>query len=208
MCELWDDAKSILKNQMSRSQFVGLFEQTTSELDIEVDILTVFTNSSFDVDWLENRLRPLIERAVSVAAKREMTIVFRVKGQGMTESSKPRKEPEKDSEGKENEDGAIEIYGYTPIFDVVATRLGTMTALVFGVVWRHCQMKLKVCTASVARLADLTGIAEKTIRRHLAVLVEAGYLEDTTPGIRNKAHIYRDTGKIRFRVSVEAIVDD
>lgn len=203
MCELWTGAKKVLQNQMPPSQFVALYKETAATLD--GDTLTIFTNSKFNLEWLDFRHRPLIERAVNAEAGRLLTVAFQVQGEGQ----KPVKVKEKPKgEGKKTvEDNTLEIYGYTPIFDVVATRLGTMTALVFGVVWRHCQMRLGVCTAGVPRLADLTGIAEKTVRRHLAVLVENGYLEDMTPGIRNKAHIYKDTGKIRFRVSVEAIVE-
>lgn len=205
MCELWTEAKTVLQNQMPPSQFVALYKETTASLS--GDTLTVFANSKFNLEWLDFRHRPLIERAVNNEAGRRLTVIFQVQGQEQIKIEKAKAKA-KDEKGKEEEkDNTLEIYGYTPIFDVVATRLGTMTALVFGVVWRHCQMRLGVCTAGVPRLADLTGIAEKTVRRHLAVLCEADYLEDMTPGIRNKAHIYRDTGKIRFRVSVEAIVE-
>lgn len=204
MSDVWAEAKTVLQNQMPPSQFVALYKETTASLSD--DILTIFTNSKFNLEWLDFRHRSLIERAVNAEAGRRLTVMFQVQSEGQKPTKAKDKPKDKDKKAVD-EDNTLEIYGYTPVFDVVATRLGTMTALVFGVVWRHCQMKLGVCTAGVPRLADLTGIAEKTVRRHLTVLCEADYLEDMTPGIRNKAHIYRDTGKIRFRVSVEAIVE-
>lgn len=198
MSDVWAQAKAILEHQMARSQFVGLIRDTDAVL--QGDILTVFANSEFDIDWL-NRLKPVFEQAIKKVVKRDVKVDIQVKGQEQIKS-------EKDKDNKEGkEDNTLEIYGYTPIFDVVANRLGTMPALVFGVVWRHCQMSRGVCTASVARLAGLTGVSEKTIRRYLTDLCQNGYLIDKTPDIRNKPHIYEDAGKVRFRVSVQAIVD-
>jgi len=51
-------------------------------------------------------------------------------------------------------------------------------------------------------------MSERTIIRHLGILVDYGFLEDTTPDLKNKPHIYADTGKIRIGISVEATVTE
>lgn len=61
-----------------------------------------------------------------------------------------------------------------------------------------------VCRASLEKLANSLGMSERTIIRHLETLCEGGYLFDTTPELKNKPHIYADTGKIKIRVNVEA----
>jgi hypothetical protein len=39
------------------------------------------------------------------------------------------------------------------------------------------------------------GMSELLIR-HIRILVSAGFLQDTTPDLRNRPHIYADTGKV------------
>ncbi len=93
--------------------------------------------------------------------------------------------------------------GFTMTFDVLADRYDALTALVFGVVWRHCQMRKHVCTASVERMAKLIGVSENTVRRRLKVLVDDGFIIDDTPGLRHRPHVYRDSGKLRVVHSSE-----
>ena len=88
---------------------------------------------------------------------------------------------------------AGEQFTYTKLYDLVAAQVGTVNAIVYGVVHRHCQMRDGVCRASMRRLAALVNLDPATVLRHLHELVEAGYLEDLTPDRRNKPHIYRDT---------------
>lgn len=84
---------------------------------------------------------------------------------------------------------------FSPVFDMLArdARVGTIGALVFGVVWRHCQMRNKICYASKENMAALTGMNRKTIRTHLSRLVASGYIEDITPELRYKPHTYTIT---------------
>ena len=96
--------------------------------------------------------------------------------------------------------GVFELGGFSPIIDDVARDVGFMTAAVYGVVWRHCRMKVDgvesgVCWASRRTLANLIQVSEKTVERHLTRLVEAGYLADLDPGKRNAPHRYKCTGK-------------
>jgi len=93
--------------------------------------------------------------------------------------------------------------GFTPAPDKLIIEFGYVTALVWGRTWRYCQMSDGVCRAKIETIGAGLGMSERTIIRHLDTLCEGGYLFDMTPDLRNKPHIYADTGKIRIRVSVE-----
>lgn len=96
-----------------------------------------------------------------------------------------------------------ETRGYTPVIDVLVEELGTITALVYGAIWRYCQMEDGVCRASLETVGKRAGIDAKTVLRHVRVLCEHGYLEDRTPGLRGKPHTYADTGKVTLRGRVD-----
>lgn len=97
-----------------------------------------------------------------------------------------------------------EVKGFTPVIDVVAAEVGFVTAGVYGVAWRYCQMEDGVCKASLERIAGHLNVDPKTAQRHLKKLCETSYLKDTTPGARNKPHVYVDTGKVIITGLVEA----
>jgi len=97
-----------------------------------------------------------------------------------------------------------EVKGFTPVIDVVAKELGFITAGVYGLVWRHCQMSNHICRASVETLASMLDISPNTIRRHLKKLVDAGYIIDTTPGRHNAPHVYKDAGKVKIEGLIQA----
>jgi hypothetical protein len=91
-----------------------------------------------------------------------------------------------------------DVQGFTPVIDVLAQETSPATALVYGVVWRYCQMNDGLCRASVASIAQRIGLHAKTTRRHLKKLCQLGYLQDTTPARRHGPHLYRDTGTERI----------
>lgn len=96
------------------------------------------------------------------------------------------------------------LSGFTPAPDEIVKEFGFVTALVWGRTWRFCQMSDGVCRASLEKMAESLGMSERTIIRHLETLCDGGYLFDTTPNLKNKPHIYADTGKIRIRINMEA----
>ena len=81
---------------------------------------------------------------------------------------------------------------FTMIYDLVAKEWGLVTAAVYGVVHRHCLMREGVCRASTRRLGELVGLNHNTVQRELWWLCELGFIYDTTPGRRNKPHVYKD----------------
>jgi DnaD/phage-associated family protein len=97
------------------------------------------------------------------------------------------------------------LSGATPVPDALVQEYGYITALVWGRVWRYCQMIDGVCRASTELIAGELGMSSRTIIRHLEILCDGGHLYDTTPNLRNKPHIYADTGKTRIKVSFEVI---
>jgi DNA-binding Lrp family transcriptional regulator len=98
------------------------------------------------------------------------------------------------------------ISGYTVAPDALSEKYGYVTSLVWGRVWRFCQMSDGVCRAKLEKIADSLGMSERTIIRHLDVLVEGGYFKDMTPDLKNKPHIYADTGKIKIAFSSDVVV--
>lgn len=95
--------------------------------------------------------------------------------------------------------------GFTPLFDSVVRELGTIAAVVYGVVWRHCQMRRQVCDASQGTMATLTGMAERTIRKWLSVLVETGYIVDITdPPRMGVPRTYVTTGRATLELTIGA----
>lgn len=88
---------------------------------------------------------------------------------------------------------------FTPTFDNLAAnpRYGKDGSLVYGAIWRHCQMYHGVCNASLNRITEYARQKSKvTAIKYIKYLIEDGYIIDTTPGTRYKPHTYKITGKI------------
>lgn len=97
-----------------------------------------------------------------------------------------------------------QVDGFTPVIDVVAQDVGFVTAAVYGVHWRFCQMEDGVSRASMDTIASRLDISAKTARRHTQKLCHKGYLQDLTPNRRNAPHIYRDTGRVLIESLMQA----
>jgi hypothetical protein len=97
-----------------------------------------------------------------------------------------------------------QVDGFTPVIDGIVQRLGIIPALVFGRMWRYCQMKDGVCSASQVRVGVDLGLSRSTINEAIADLVGEGYFEDTTPDLIGRPHVYRDTGKAGLISRIDA----
>lgn len=107
-----------------------------------------------------------------------------------------------------NGDRSIEtlVSGFTPVFDaMVEVYQDKIRALVFGAVWRYCQLEDGVCKASLETIGKMIGVDKATVQRHVVVLCEDGYLRDLTPGLRHRPHVYAETGKIVMRSKIEGV---
>ena len=82
---------------------------------------------------------------------------------------------------------------FTPVFDEIRDTLGMNAALVFGAVWRFCQMGTGTCTASQETIAARCCMKRATANRAIAALVGAGYLTKTRTF---NGMVLRDAGKI------------
>lgn len=94
------------------------------------------------------------------------------------------------------------VSSFTPCPDVLVQSYSHTTALVWGKIWRYCQMEDEVCKASIDRLAKELGLSDVTIGKHIKLLESGGYVKDLTPDVRNKPHEYIDTGKLKIKISV------
>jgi DnaD/phage-associated family protein len=97
-----------------------------------------------------------------------------------------------------------QVDGFTPVIDGMIPQLGAFTALVFGKMWRYCQMSDGVCKASQDRIADELGVSRQSINKHIEKLVETGYMEDLTPDLLGMPHQYRDTGRANLSINLTA----
>ena len=98
-----------------------------------------------------------------------------------------------------------EVEGFTPLIDILIEQYGgVITAAVFGRVWRYCQGAYGECAASLQTIADELGLSYRTTLRHIKTLCTDGYLTDKTPKLRNRPHIYADTGKVGLQVLLRA----
>lgn len=94
------------------------------------------------------------------------------------------------------------ISKFTPCPDALVEKYSHTTALVWGKIWRYCQMKDEVCNASILRLAKELGLTDDTIQKHIKLLEGEKYIKDLTPDLRNKPHTYIDTGKLRLKITL------
>lgn len=93
--------------------------------------------------------------------------------------------------------------GFTPCPDVLVESYSLTTALVWGKVWRYSNMLDGVFRASLLRVADEINVTPKTLAKHIKILERDQYIRDTTPHVRNKPHVYVDTGKLRIKIQLE-----
>lgn len=93
-----------------------------------------------------------------------------------------------------------EVNGFTPVIDKIVKEHGYMTALVFGRIWRFCQMETGVCNASQETIGKSIGVDRHTIINHAEKLIKSGYLKSITkPGIGTT---YVDTGKAGLVIKI------
>lgn len=82
--------------------------------------------------------------------------------------------------------------GWTPAPDVLTRNknYGFEGAYLWGRIRRLCQIGKGSYTISHEELGKRIGMSRRTVIKYLDRLIEDGYVEDLTPGVRNKAHAY------------------
>ena len=100
-----------------------------------------------------------------------------------------------------------EIEGFTPAPDVLLNnkKYGAYGALVWGVIWRHTQLRYKKCFASLETLAGEIGVSVNTFIKYRDMLIADGYFLDENPGATNKTHVLVDTEKLRVKTTTEVV---
>lgn len=93
-----------------------------------------------------------------------------------------------------------EVNGFTPVIDKIVKEHGYMTALIFGRIWRFCQMKNGVCNASQDTIGKSIGVDRHTIINHAEKLIKSGYLRSTTT--KGIGTTYIDTGKAGLVIKI------
>jgi DnaD/phage-associated family protein len=97
-----------------------------------------------------------------------------------------------------------EIGGFVMAPDAITQELGIVSSCVYGKIWRYERMKDGVCRASIATIADELGeLSYNTILSHIKKLIEAGYIEDLTPDLKNRPHVYKTTGRLKIEIGIK-----
>lgn len=86
--------------------------------------------------------------------------------------------------------------------DIITNDLGLVTSCIFGKIWRYEKMRDGVCKASISTLAEEVGVSYNTILTHIQKLIDAEYIVDLTPNLKNRPHIYKTTGKLRIEINI------
>jgi DnaD/phage-associated family protein len=100
-----------------------------------------------------------------------------------------------------------QVDGFTPCIDSIVQEYGIITAAVFGVIWRYCQMKDNTCWASQETIGETIGITRQSVCEHTKKLVESGYLEIINSPSGSTIH-YKDTGKAGVSIRITGGVND
>lgn len=93
------------------------------------------------------------------------------------------------------------VDGFTPCMDVIVDKYGIVTAAIFGVVWRFCQMKDGVCWASQEKIGSMVGMSRQTANEHLKKLVDGGFLR-VIPASNGDTIQFVDTGKATLSIKL------
>lgn len=170
--DLWGQALQVLTHQMTQATFNAWLKDTASR--IQGNRLTVFTSNPYGLDWLENRLRPTIERAVEQVAGREMAVEFKLNG-----SDDVGYQPElllTESRGEEYTRTVKpdDIFAGTQYFRRNWTAiLGPATWCMILELRQRCYKNKSTgeirdkCKATYAELASIAGISERQAQRLL-----------------------------------------
>jgi hypothetical protein len=83
-------------------------------------------------------------------------------------------------------------FTFFPTSTAICKMFDLETAAVYGRIWCYCCQKGE-CYASKSTIGEEVGLSTKTVERRITILLENKYINDETPGIRNRAHTYTIT---------------
>lgn len=95
--------------------------------------------------------------------------------------------------------------GWYPIIRDLVWRYDSETAMTYGVVWRMCQRRYRICYASLETITIWTGLGQSTVQRRLKILIEGGYIILIH---RGRTNVYEDTGKAGLDISAFIDADE
>jgi len=102
----------------------------------------------------------------------------------------------------------VKIANFTPKFDSVVDDVGSGAADVFGAMWRFAQMEDNVCKASKETIGKMVGGGWQKVLRHQKELAKKGYINDLTPGVRNRPHIWAVKRMFHIVLAAEEITEN
>lgn len=186
MSNPWPAALETLRGSTTRATFETWLSGSTATLDKDTNTLTVYVKNSYALDWLENRLHPMIGRAVANVAGRILEIRYEVK------SAAAQLELELSGEYKDDYAAIVkpdDVFVGTQYFRKLwGPILGPKLTLLILDLRQRCYRNKKTgeerdnCQATYAELAATAGISESTARRALkpSPIVDEFILQRTT----------------------------
>ncbi len=100
-----------------------------------------------------------------------------------------------------------QLTNYTPVIDEVCDDVGFLGAIIYGVVFRYCQMKESKCFATRDAIAKRANCSDRSVKRWLKELCKKGYIKDLTPKAKNRPHEYILTDKAAMITRVTGVTE-
>lgn len=179
---IWVQTQKDLGQQMAQATYNNLIKDARL-VGSEDGTYTVEVQSDKAKDWLEHRLNGVVERALSGVVGKPVRAVFVVEAEMMPESKGPTR---------------VKLEGFTPAVDSLAREVGLISAAIYGVIWRYCQMNSRTCYASQATIANRLGLARATVNRRVKSLEIEGYIRCLNRKEKGDSKVYITTNKLEI----------
>lgn len=179
---IWVQTQKDLGHQMAQATYNNLIKDARL-VGAEDGTYTVEVQSDKAKDWLEHRLNGVVERALSGVVGKPVRAVFVVEAERMPERKGPTR---------------VKLEGFTPVVDSLAREVGLISAAIYGVIWRYCQMNSRTCYASQATIANRLGLARATVNRRVKSLEIEGYIRCLNRKEKGDSKVYITTNKLEI----------
>jgi len=183
--EVWEAALAELQLQMTKATF-DTWVKNTEALECEGDVYVIGVASGFARDWLDRRLRSVVERVLASVLERPVEVEFRVMPR-KAEPGERRTVTEAELEQEELELEGVRVCTYNEIVEPDNVFVGTQyfrrkwLPLLGRTAWllilelrQRCYYKPNepsksrdTCKVTLAELGAAVGVSVSTVRREL-----------------------------------------
>ncbi len=200
--EAWKAALGYVERDVDRSWF-DRYVRETHVVSYNNDLFGIGEFDDFTFDWRWDLLTSTVSRVLTEIPNRFERVQFiLVRSKGGEE--KQSKEYSGQSDLLRPAEPMVDItqpvssrwQGIKPLPDELTDRHGVWVAKVAGKILPIGKASEQTCRATPSRLAQELRYSHRTIPRVIRVLVEAGFMEDLTPTIPHRLHVYASTDQL------------